>query len=166
MSSSFHVAGLNGFNPRMSSKVHTLGIAGRSLLPDAMVLEPKRLRTEMEDINHISHNIPAIARPQIRIFPPIDLDTKNIQSFAWRMYRNISSNECGHQKYSNFCWVESSEHLRFSIWIPKIFKVLIGGFIKTFPPINLGTKNVQILDWRNHQNIYSDRFGYQPYSKF
>ena len=98
-------------------------------------------------------------------FAPIDLVTTNIQIFDRRIFQSISSNQFGHQQYSKFWLEESSEHFLQSICAPKIFKFLIGGIIRTFPPIDLATKNIQIFDRRISQNISSNQFGHQKNSK-
>ena len=121
----------------------------------------------------------------IRTFPPINLCMTNIQIVDWRNHQNISSNRFGYNKYSNFWLEDFSKHFLQSICAPKISKLLIGGiirpfppidlarkmfkfwirgFLKTFHPVNFGTNNIQILDWKNHQNISSNRLGYKKYS--
>ena len=99
-------------------------------------------------------------------FPPIDLDTKNVQSFDRRFYQNISSNQFRHQKCWNFGLKWSSEHFSDRIgyrkyskfWsedfpkhflqtnsAPGIFELLIGAVIRTFPVTVLDTKSIQSL---------------------
>ncbi|MEC8684193.1 MAG: hypothetical protein VXX80_10985, partial [Bacteroidota bacterium] len=50
------------------------------------------------------------------------------------------------------------------ICAPKKFKFLIGGIIKTFPSIDVATKNIEIFDRRISPNISSNQFGHQKYS--
>ena len=107
-----------------------------------------------------------LIRGFLKTFHPINLGTNNIQIFDWKNHQNISSNRCGYKKCSNFWSEDFLKHFLQSIWAPTILKFLIGGFLKTFPPINLCTTNIQVFDWRNHQNISSNRFGYKKYSNF